>query len=46
VQVGLDQRILAAELLADQLLDRRHVHVEERRQGAEVDDVFEQLALA
>ena len=45
VQVGLDQRVLAAELLADQLLDRRHVHVEQRRQHAEIDDVLEQLPL-
>ena len=46
MQIGLDQRVLAAELLADQLFDRRHVHVEERRQHAEIDDVLEQLALA
>ena len=45
VQIRLDQRVLAAELLADQLLDRRHVHVEQRRQHAEIDDVLEQLPL-
>ena len=45
VQVRLDQRVLAAELLADQLLDRRHIHVEQRRQDAEIDDVLEQLPL-
>ena len=45
-QIGLDQGILAAELLADQLFDRRRVHVQERRQCAQIDDVLEQLALA
>ena len=45
-QIGPDQGVLAAELLADQLFDRRHVHVQERRQGAQIDDVLEQLALA
>ena len=46
VDVGLDQLVLALELLADQLLDFRHVHVEERGQRADIDDVLEQLALA
>jgi hypothetical protein len=46
VQVRLDQRVLAAELLGNQGLDRRHVDVEQGRQDAEIDDVLEQLALA
>ena len=45
VQIGLDQRVPAAELLADQLLDRGHIHVQQRRQHAEIDDVLEQLPL-
>ena len=46
VLVGVDQLLLALELLADQLLDLGHVHVEQRRQRADIDDVLEQLALA
>ena len=46
VDVGADQLFLALELLADQLLDLGHVHVEQRRQRAHIDDVLEQLALA
>ena len=46
VHVRLDQRVLGAELLGDQLLDRADVHVEQRRQRADIDDVLEQLALA
>ena len=34
--VGGDQLVLALELLADQLLDLRHVHVEQRRQRAHI----------
>ena len=45
-QVRLDQLVLALELLADQLLDLGRVHVEQRRQRADIDDVLEQLALA
>ncbi len=46
VDVGADQLLLALELLADQLLDLRDVHVEQRRERADIDDVLEQLALA
>src|SRR4029077_20291202 len=42
VQIWLDQGVLAAELLADQLLDRRDIDVEQRRKRAEIDDVLEQ----
>src|ERR1700730_12680101 len=45
VQIRFNQGVLAAELLADQLFDRRDVDVQQRRQRAEVDDVLEQLAL-
>ena len=46
VLVGGEQLFLALELLLDQLLDRGHVHVEQRRERAHIDDVLEQLALA
>ncbi len=46
LDVGLDQLVLALELLADQHLDHLDVDVEQRRQGADIDDVLEQLALA
>ena len=46
VLVGVEQLLLALELLGDQLLDRRHVHVEQRRERADIHDVLEQLALA
>ena len=43
---GRQQLFLALVLLADQLLDQLRVHVEQRAQRAEIDDVLEQLALA
>ena len=46
VHVGRDQLVLALVLLADQLLDRGGVHVEQGREHADIDDVLEQLALA
>ena len=46
VHIGADQLFLALELLAEQLHDHRGVDVEQGRQGAEIDDVLEQLALA
>ena len=46
VHVRLDQRVLGAELLGNQLLDHADVHVEQRRERAHIDDVLEQLALA
>ncbi len=46
VPVGVEQLLLALELLADQLLDLGNVHVEQRGQRADIDDVLEQLALA
>jgi hypothetical protein len=46
VQVGVDQLFLRLELLSDQLLDRRDVHVQKRAERAEIHDVLEQLALA
>ncbi len=46
VLVGVEQLLLALELLGDELLDRCDVHVEQRRQRADIHDVLEQLALA
>ena len=46
LDVGLDQLFLALVLLADELLDHLDVHVDERGQHADIDDVLEQLALA
>ena len=46
LDVGLDQLFLALVLLADQLLDHLDVHVEQRGEHADIDDVLEQLALA
>ena len=46
VDVGGQELLLALVLLADQLLDQLRVHVEQRRERAEIDDVLEQLALA
>ena len=46
VDVGRQQFFLALVLLADQLLDQLRVHVEQRAQRAEIDDVLEKLALA
>ena len=46
VDVRGQQLFLALVLLADQLLDQLRVHVEQRAQRAEIDDVLEQLALA
>jgi hypothetical protein len=44
--VGVQQLLLAAVLLGKQLLDLRRVDAQQHRQGANVDDVLEQLALA
>jgi hypothetical protein len=46
VHVGTDQLFFRLELLVDELLDHLDVHVEQRRQRADIDDVLEQLALA
>ena len=46
VDVGRQQLFLALVLLADQLLDELGVHIEQRTQRAEIDDVLEELALA
>ena len=46
VDVGGQQLFLALVLLADQLLDQLRVHLEQRAERAEVNDVLEQLALA
>ena len=46
VDVGGQELFLALVLLADQRLDHLGVHVEHRRQRAEIDDVLEKLALA
>ena len=46
VNVRPDQLLLRLELLADELLDLGHLHVEQRRQRTYIDDVLEQLALA
>ena len=46
LDVGGDQLVVALELLAEQLLDHAGIHVEQRRQRADIDDVLEQLALA
>ena len=41
MHVRRDQLVLALELFAEQFDDRRHVHVEQRRKRADVDDVLE-----
>ena len=46
VLVGVEQLLLALELLGDELLHFADIHVEQRRQRADIDDVLEQLALA
>jgi len=46
LDVGLDQLFLALVLLAEELLDHLDVHVEQRGEHADIDDVLEQLALA
>ncbi len=46
VLVGVEQLLLALELFADQLFHFADIHVEQRRQRADIDDVLEQLALA
>ena len=46
VLVGVEQLLLALVLLGDELLDFRNVHVDERGQRSDIDDVLEQLALA
>ncbi len=46
VHVRLDQRLLGLELLGDQLFEHPDVHVEQRGERTEIDDVLEQLALA
>ncbi len=45
LHVRRDQLVAAAELLGQQLLDLGHVHLQQRRQRAEIDDVLEQLPL-
>src|SRR3546814_8401178 len=45
LHVGVDQRLLSLELLAEQRLDHRRIDVEQNRQGADIDDVLEQLTL-
>jgi hypothetical protein len=44
--IGGDQLLAALELLAQQLLDRRDIHVQQRGQRTKAHDVLEQLALA
>ena len=46
LDVGVDELFLALVLLAEQLLDRVLVDVEQDREHTEIDDVLEQLALA
>ena len=46
LDVGIEQLLLALELLAEQPLDLLGVDVEQHRQRADIDDVLEQLALA
>jgi len=46
VDIRRQQLFLALVLLADQLLDQLRVHVEQRAQRTEIDDVLEKLALA
>src|SRR5204863_5408086 len=46
VFVGVEQLFLAFVLLGNQLFDFGDVHVEQRGQCADIDDVLEQLALA
>src|ERR1700721_124183 len=46
VDVRRQQFFLAFVLFADQLLDQFGVHVEQRAERSEIDDVLEQLALA
>ena len=46
VLIGVEQLFLALVLFGDQLFDLADIHVEQRRQRAEIDDVLEQLALA
>jgi hypothetical protein len=46
LEVRGDQLVLAAELLADQLLDLLDGDIEQGRQRADIDDVLEQLPLA
>ncbi len=45
LDVRLQQRLLALVLFREQLLDFGGVDVEQRREGADIDDVLEQLAL-
>ncbi len=46
LDIGLDQLFLAFVLLADQLLDDLDVHLDQRGEHADIDDVLEQLALS
>jgi len=46
LQVGVEKLLLALVLFAEELLDFLWVDVEQRRQGADVDDVLEQLPFA
>ena len=45
VLVGVEQLFLAFVLLGDELLDFADIHVEQRGERADIDDVLEQLAL-
>ena len=46
LHVGGDEAVLAAELVGDEPGDRLELHVEEGGEGADVDDVLEELPLA
>ena len=46
VDICPDQFFFGFELLADELLDDLDVHLEQRGERAEIDDILEQLALA
>ena len=46
LHVRRDQLLLAAELLGEKLLDLGDLDIEKRREGADIDDVLEKLALA
>ena len=45
LDVGVDQLFLALELVADELLEHVHVHVEQSGERADIHDVAEELAL-
>jgi hypothetical protein len=46
LHVRRDQLLLAAELLGEKLLDLGDLDIEKRREGADIDDVLEKLALS